>query len=399
MTDSAFDILNNSILSKPRMMGTPGEKEVTRFLLEFLTQHQANPFTEEIEWSTSSVNGRKILFLLMGAFLVLFNVTLRLAAPQNGIATIGLILLSIAVLFLFGKGLVNHKFKFLGKSSAGQNVFCNIDPIEKNENAPIIYFTAHTDSVASNMPSIYIKLLIGALLGFLLVIVLTLISSVVSLVAFANEGPAPAFVNTLHLIIMITSGIIIFFIITNLFGTRVNTSPGACDNGSGSAILLKLAAHFQANPLQNAHLKFIWFTAEEWGLFGSKEYVTAHKEELLAQKELSYLINVDMVGTELAYVNKAGLILRKPLNKKLNGIIAAAAAEANIEARGYNTVMGNNSDHAPFRKEKMEVAFFLAQKDVKRIHSPKDTIDHVKPEKMADAVELLKIVAQKLDCV
>lgn len=60
------------------MMGTPGEKEVTRFLLDYLTRHQLNPFTEDIEWSTSSVNSRKILFLLMGLFIFLFNISLRL---------------------------------------------------------------------------------------------------------------------------------------------------------------------------------------------------------------------------------------------------------------------------------------------------------------------------------
>jgi len=59
--------------------------------------------------------------------------------------------------------------------------------------------------------------------------------------------------------------------------------------------------------------------------------------------------------------------------------------------------MGNNSDHAPFRKLKMEVCFFLAKKDTKRIHGPKDTLEFVRPEKLDDAVCLIKGVVGKLD--
>jgi hypothetical protein len=48
-------------------------------------------------------------------------------------------------------------------------------------------------------------------------------------------------------------------------------------------------------------------------------------------------------------------------------------------------------------KQKIEAAFFLSNKDTKFIHSPKDTLDKVKPEKLEDAAALLIKVIQKID--
>jgi hypothetical protein len=396
-TQSTFDILQNSILSKPRMMGTPGEEETTRFILDFLRDKQLHPRTEEIEWSTSSVNGRKVLFLLAGFFVILLNISLRLNSPLNGFLSIGLALLTIACIVLFGRGLFNNKFKFFGQSFPGKNVVCDVAPVEENEDAPIIYLTAHTDSVATNFPSFYMKLLIGAVIGALLIIVLVLVTAVISLLSHYAGWTAQTILDALILIVSILSLLLLLFVISFLFNKRVTTSPGACDNGSGAAILLSLAAHFGKNPPQNARLWFLWFAAEEWGLFGSKAYVAAHKDEIVDQKESSAVINVDMVGTEVAYLDKAGLLRKKPFSPKLNAIIAKSAEEAGIEARPFNSVISGNSDHAPFGKEDVDVCFFLARNDVKRIHSPQDTIEHVNPQKLDDAVTIIKGVVTALD--
>lgn len=397
-TQSPFDILKTSILSKPRMMGTSGEKETTEFLLDFLTRHGLKPHTEEIEWSTAIVNGRKILFLLMGFFVVLLNISLRLNPPINGIVSILLVLASFGCLILFARGLLNNKFDFLGKSSSGKNVICEVQPLEKTEEHSILYFTAHTDSVGSNVPKLYIKIIIGIVAGFLLVASLTTSSSIITLMSFySDQGSGGDGVSIRNLIALIASIITLILVISNLFTKRINSSPGAIDNGSGSAILLSLAGYFKENPPKNIQIKFLWCTAEEWGLYGSKGYVKAYKEELVANRDKSYVINVDMVGSELAYLDKAGLIFKKPFNENLNSMIAQAADETGIEARKFNSVISGNSDHAPFKKEKLEVCFFLAKKDTKIIHGPKDTLDNVKPEKLEDAVELIKKVVEKID--
>ena len=126
-------------------------------------------------------------------------------------------------------------------------------------------------------------------------------------------------------------------------------------------------------------------------------YVDDYVYDLEVEKDHSFLINVDMVGSELAYIGKIGLIKRKPMNSKLNTLIEQTAKENEIVARKYNSSMGSNSDHAPFQKEKIEVCCFLAKNDFKIIHSTKDTIELVKPEKLDDAVELFVKLVEKLD--
>ncbi|MGV8025099.1 MAG: M28 family metallopeptidase [Anaerolineaceae bacterium] len=393
-----FNILKNSILSRPRMMGTDGEKETTAFLLDFLTHHHLKPYTEDMEWSTAFVEGRKYLYLLMGVFVILFNLCLRLPQPWNGFLPILLVLLSIVTFVLMMKGLTNDRYNFVGKTSRGKNVLCDIQPREKKEDASIIYFTAHSDSVSSNLPKLHMPILMGMMLGFIILVLLTLAASILNLMShYTSQNSVYQVISLLDWIILILSAIVLVCISAIRFTRNVNTGPGACDNGSGSAILLSLAAYFKDHPVKNTQLKFIWCAAEEWGLYGSKGYVKAHKEEIAAHRERSCVINVDMVGSELAYLQKSGFLFKKPLNKDLNTLIAQTAKEAGIEARSFNSAIGGNSDHAAFQKEKVEVCFFLANKDTKIIHSPQDTIEKVKPEKLADAVELIKRLVEKLD--
>lgn len=189
----------------------------------------------------------------------------------------------------------------------------------------------------------------------------------------------------------------IILIFITIFNKRTNDSYGACDNGSGSAVLLELAVFFGNHPLENVNLAFLWCTAEELGLYGSKAYVKQHKDELLAMKDRFYNINVDMVGQEIAYMKKKGVFRKTPLNKTLNKLIKESAEEQGIEIRGFKSMLAGSSDHAPFKKVKLEVSTFLSKKDFKKIHSDKDTLDIVDPEKMVGVVNLIKGVISKLD--
>lgn len=69
-------------------------------------------------------------------------------------------------------------------------------------------------------------------------------------------------------------------------------SKGMYDNASGSAILLELLRYFLKNPPLRT-VRFIWCGSEERGLFGSKDYVKRHEEQL---KDIKLCINVDLAG-------------------------------------------------------------------------------------------------------
>lgn len=389
-----YSILESSILSKPRMMGTPAEGETTRFLLDHLTGIGLSPITENIHWSRAFVIARKVRAFLMIPWLIGFNLALASAGSLGGILSVILPVLAILFVGFLGKTIGDDKFSYLGNLHSGVNVICDIDPRAAKDAGKRIYLTAHTDSVGSSMPKLNLPLTIGGFMFFLVSLLTTFAGGIFLLAAADSAGKAQAI---FRMILLVASSLSSLMIMISLFAKRVNTSPGAIDNGSGSAILLSLAEHYHKNPLQNSTLRLIFCTAEEWGLYGSKGYVRSHREELLERADQDLLINVDMVGSELSYVDKAGLMIKKPLNKDLNGLIRETAEEMGIKARAFNTPLGNNSDHAPFRKLKMETAFFLSKKDTRKIHKPVDTIEKVDPEKLEDAVSLLMTVVHKLD--
>lgn len=69
--------------------------------------------------------------------------------------------------------------------------------------------------------------------------------------------------------------------------------PGTNDNGSGTSILLEIA-RILAQVKSEYSIKFIHFTAEEWGLIGSQQYV----EEIVIPEDLDIklVFNIDEVG-------------------------------------------------------------------------------------------------------
>ncbi len=69
--------------------------------------------------------------------------------------------------------------------------------------------------------------------------------------------------------------------------------PGANDNASGTAMLLSLAKHFQANPAKYS-VVFIAFAGEEAGLVGSRFFVQKPRMSL---SKIKFLFNLDLMGT------------------------------------------------------------------------------------------------------
>ena len=72
----------------------------------------------------------------------------------------------------------------------------------------------------------------------------------------------------------------------------VERGPGADDNSSGTTALLEAARVLATRP-QPATIEFVWFTGEEAGLLGSREYA---RRALESGKDVAAALNNDMVG-------------------------------------------------------------------------------------------------------
>ncbi|MFX1250305.1 MAG: M28 family metallopeptidase [Promethearchaeota archaeon] len=385
-----YEILKG--LAIPRLMRSEGEAKTRKYISDYLKNVGIEPNIEEFTYSP-----KMPLYLALGfnIFIIAIVVVFVLIISLNPlIPIILLIILVLALSFLFillMRWIVKNGVPQLGLRSLGNNIVGEITP--KNEMKGEILLSCHYDSKSYSFSRKFSRLL-NAIKGkgFALFILLVLISSTGELVAIPIT-----FLHWLDLLTLILSVPIVGCAFVSLFNKIDNQSPGAIDNGTGCAILLKLAEHFSNDPLQQMRLVFLFAGAEEYGIYGSSEYCDTHIDELGAIKDKFYQINVDMVGSEIQYLEKQGILKKKPMSKVLNDLIVESAEEKNIAIRPFRKSVGLNSDHALFFLRGFKTCTFTSEADERYIHSKQDIIDKADPEKLRDAVELIKFMIQKLD--
>jgi Zn-dependent M28 family amino/carboxypeptidase len=169
--------------------------------------------------------------------------------------------------------------------------------------------------------------------------------------------------------------------------------------------LIELSKIIKRNPLENYDVLFIWPGAEEWGLVGSRRFLTRHHNELKQVYDLdhSYYINIDMVGTYIGLFNKRGLLVKRKLNNHLNEIIENSAQGMDIPITKFNSLLTPKSDHRSFlkfvkkTKSSLEVAYIHSKKDVKYIHSPRDTPDKCSSENLNGCLDICYTTIRSID--
>ena len=128
--------------------------------------------------------------------------------------------------------------------------------------------------------------------------------------------------------------------------------PGANDNGSGTAMLLDLAAYYSKPENQPDYsFAFIFFSGEEAGLLGS-EYYTEHP--LFPLKKIKFMLNLDMVGTGSDGIKVVNGSIFKPEFEKLKALNEKGGYLKAISERGEAA----NSDHYFFYKHGVK-SFFI----------------------------------------
>ena len=125
---------------------------------------------------------------------------------------------------------------------------------------------------------------------------------------------------------------------------REDPAPGADDNASGVALVLESARALagQAFPWT---IKFIAFSGEELGLFGSRAYA---EEALLSNDRILGVFNFDMIGfndlsERLELVSNPGSLWLVEAMRSVNGLCDIGLQVDVLEDAGAGL-----SDHAPF---------------------------------------------------
>ena len=333
----------------------------------------------------------------------------RLLMRTSYLILITYLLLSRLILILVIYFVIKHFFErtrkmTLIKKESSKNIYAEIPANNKKEKRPIVILTAHYDSVSANIPfrlQVFMFLIYRLIIGFYLLIV------VVFSIWLTLD---------LLFIFSLPTNIIIIIAIVSLFGIVIslpilylvfNEKPASCsiDNASGVSILIELAKLFKRNPLDNIELLFIWTGAEEWGLKGSKKFCSEHfrvlNEDYNMNKSIN--INIDMVGTYIGLLDKAGFPLRKRMNKDYNDLFEATANSLNIPITRFSKFFEPKSDHTVFRRcakrarKKLQTVFFHSDKDSKYIHSLRDTPDKVLPENLNGCLAICYQALRKID--
>lgn len=123
--------------------------------------------------------------------------------------------------------------------------------------------------------------------------------------------------------------------------------PGINDNGSGVAAILALVEQIAAGPTPARTVRFGFWTAEEFGDFGSHSYVGKLSD--VERSQIYAYLNLDMVASL-----NATRYVYMPTGQDTNEVdaqLTSAFLEAfeRLDAPGVAVDLGGGSDHFPFQ--------------------------------------------------
>lgn len=179
---------------------------------------------------------------------------------------------------------------------------------------------------------------------------------------------------------------------------------GADDDGSGTVALMALARAFARGPKPKRSLLFVWHTAEEGGLLGSRynaDYPIVPNDRILAalnmdmvgrnrcddpgQRDTVYLVGSDRISTELHNLSEdANASLPKPMS--LDYELNDPADPESLYTR---------SDHYSYAAKGIPVIFYTTGLH-RDYHYVTDEVEKIDFGKLARVTELVFVTGQRL---
>ena len=192
---------------------------------------------------------------------------------------------------------------------------------------------------------------------------------------------------------------------------RDSISNGADDDGSGTVTVLEIAEALAAMPVKpKRSILFVWHTAEEKGLLGSKWFTdnpTVPRGQIVAQ------LNMDMVGRGSAADIAGGgpdylqLVGSRRVSTELGDIVEAVNAASprpfkfdyQYDANGHPERIYCRSDHYMYARYGIPITFFTTglHPDYHQVTDEPQYIDYEHMTRVADFVRDIAIKVANLD--
>ena len=161
---------------------------------------------------------------------------------------------------------------------------------------------------------------------------------------------------------------------------------GADDNGSGTTALLGVVRHLAATRARpRRSILFMTFSAEEWGLLGSRHYV---EHPLFPLDKTVTMINLDMVGRTDAENEVETYGAAMAANGYFRDLLGRAAEKSGLKIIKVDDYFGDGSDHLPFYQKGVLVAGYGEKgpcPDYHRVSDHSEKIDYGTMDRIARA--------------
>lgn len=163
--------------------------------------------------------------------------------------------------------------------------------------------------------------------------------------------------------------------------------PGADDNASGVSLVLEAARLISKRKPDIGYI-FVFFSGEELGLLGSKEFI---KHMPVPKESVIVYLNFDMVGR---LRDSAFSVLGTKSGEGLGELV-----DRIVKGNGFKVALGEGavgpSDHTSFYLAGIPVAFFFTGTH-KDYHKPSDTPDKINFEGISEILKIALEIADSL---
>ena len=284
---------------------------------------------------------------------------------------------------------------YLVRRLTGRRASQNVTSTEGGDKPGIIVLSAHYDAARTGLVFSRRSVERGAVLGKLLrrglgpfepffwSLVVILVCSLLRLLGF--DGTTFTVIQFIPTVVLIASVPLLIDIALS------DVVPGANDNASGVATVLRLAERY-GGRLEHFDVWVVFPGAEEALLLGMREWMRAHKGEL--DRETTVFVNVDIAGNgTVRWITKEGLVTAMRYHPTLvqlcedigdgRGMVSRNATDAlAVRTAGFPaiTITARNAlDYAP------------------HWHQPTDTPDRIDPEALERTYDFCCALLERLD--
>jgi len=382
MTVEPMEDIEGLVSFEERWPGTDAERRAAQHL-----EQRLRALGRDADIEPTSVHPNYPVTHALHALIGIVGSVLSVYTPVAGAA-----LLLFATISAFGD-LTGSLY--LVRRLTGRRASQNVTSTESSDKRGVVILTAHYDAARTGVVfssraverrAVLGKLLrrgIGPFEPFFWSLVVILACTLLRLIGF--EGTAFTVIQFIPTVVLIASIPLLVDIALS------DVVPGANDNASGVATVLRLAERYSGR-LEHFDVWVVFPGAEEALLLGMREWMRVHRREL--DRERTVFLNVDIAGNgTVRWIEKEGLVIAMRYHPTLvqlceevgdgRGMTSRNATDALI-ARGAGfpaiTITARNAlDYAP------------------NWHQPTDTPDRIDLDSLDRTYEFCCALLERLD--